>query len=347
MTEKALTLASLNVRGLRGGTSKPKEIKAWLVSFPTPPQIVLIQEHHLEKEDAQGFAKGIKFWHGNSFWNEGIPMGRSQRTSAGTAILVDKAFAPLITAHGTLIKGRAQFITLQSLDNGTLTIINVYAPCSSNDRVLLWQRINQADLNSDHIILGGNCNHHEVTDWRGTTGVRQMHRREATSWHHMTLRYGLADAWRLDSFRKLTKKAFTYDNKRLGATSVVSRIDKIMDSQTLKERGGRIEVAASVRRLTNHSPLVITIWGQHNAPSNPPCFFDISLLSEERSRQKMFDAWVGSHPLPPSNEGDWPAWLEAATGRVMMCNARLSKEKKRAQGTSARACTKKIQLAEI
>jgi len=63
MTAKAFTLASLNVRGLRGGTSKPKEIKAWLASFLTPPQIVLIQEHHLRKEDAQGSARGIKFWH--------------------------------------------------------------------------------------------------------------------------------------------------------------------------------------------------------------------------------------------------------------------------------------------
>jgi len=67
MTEKALTLASFNVRGLRGGTSKPKEIKAWFASLPTPPQIVLIQEHHLGKEDAQGSAKGIKFWCGSSF----------------------------------------------------------------------------------------------------------------------------------------------------------------------------------------------------------------------------------------------------------------------------------------
>jgi hypothetical protein len=117
-----------------------------------------------------------------------------------------------------------------------------------------------------------------------------------------------------------------------------------MVSQTLKERGGRIEAAASVRKLTDHLPFAIIIWGQHNAPSSPSRFFDISLLSEERSRQEMLDAWVESHPLPPSNEVDWLAWLEAATGRVMMCNARLSKEKKRAQGTNVRACTKKIQL---
>jgi len=134
-----------------------------------------------------------------------------------------------------------------------------------------------------------------------------MHRREAASWHHMTLRYGLTDAWCLDNFRKLTKKAFIYDNERTGATSAVSRIDKFMVSQTLEERGGRIEAATSVKKLTDHSPLVITIWGQHNAPSSPSCFFDISLLSEERSRQEMLDAWVRSHPFPPSNEMDWAA----------------------------------------
>jgi len=61
MTEKALTLVSLNVRGLRGTTSKPKEIKAWLASLPTPLQIVLIQEHHLGEKDARDPVKGIEF----------------------------------------------------------------------------------------------------------------------------------------------------------------------------------------------------------------------------------------------------------------------------------------------
>jgi hypothetical protein len=125
-----------------------------------------------------------------------------------------------------------------------------------------------------------------------------MHRREAASWHHMTLRYGLTDAWRQDSFRKLSKKEYTYDNRRVGATSAVSRIDKFMVSQTLDERGGRFEAAALVRKLTDHSPLIITIWGQHNAPNNPPRFFDISLLSDERSRQEMLKAWDGNHPPP-------------------------------------------------
>jgi arsenate reductase-like glutaredoxin family protein len=107
MTEKALTVASLNVRGLRGNTPKPKEIKAWLASLQTPPQIVLIQEHHLGREDIRDTVKGIEFWQGSSFWNEGIPMGRLQRTNAGMAILVDKTTATFIMAHEILIEGRA------------------------------------------------------------------------------------------------------------------------------------------------------------------------------------------------------------------------------------------------
>jgi exonuclease III len=67
------------------------------------------------------------------------------------------------------------------------------------------------------------------------------------------------DAWTLDSFRKMTKKDYTYDNGRVGPRSAVSRIDKFLVSQELESRGGRIETAPSIRRIFDHSPLVMTI----------------------------------------------------------------------------------------
>jgi exonuclease III len=194
MIEKPLTLVSFNVRGLRGGTTKPKEIRAWLVSLQTPPQMLLIQEHHIGKDDNQNSAKGLEFWRRSSFWNEGIPIGRFQRIRAGTTILVDMAKASLIKEHGTLVEDRVQFVTLHSPDNGLLTIINVYASQTFAERVLLWSRITQADFASDHVILGGDFNHFEVTDQKCSLGTRKMHRREVASWHRMTLRYGLTNA---------------------------------------------------------------------------------------------------------------------------------------------------------
>jgi hypothetical protein len=105
MSERPLTLASLNIRGLKDNSPKQKEIKAWQASLPTPPQILLIQEHHLGKEGISNAAKGIEYWKGTSFWNPGIPMGRSQRTSTGMAILVDRMIASLVKENGILLEG--------------------------------------------------------------------------------------------------------------------------------------------------------------------------------------------------------------------------------------------------
>jgi exonuclease III len=137
MIENPLSLVSFNVRGLRGVPAKSKEIKAWLASLQAPPQISLIQEHYIGKEDNPNPGKGLEFWRESSLWNHGIPLGRSQRIRAGTAILIDRATTPLIKDHGILVEGRVQFVTLHSPDNGLFTIINVYASQTSTERALL------------------------------------------------------------------------------------------------------------------------------------------------------------------------------------------------------------------
>lgn len=173
-----------------------------------------------------------------------------------------------------------------------------------------------------------------------------MLRREAAAWHQMTSHYGLTDAWNLDSFRRMSRKDFTFDNGRAGPRSSVSRLDKFMVSQEIMERGGRIETVTSVRKLSDHSPLVMTVWGNHPPPENPPHYFDISLLAEEELRKEMVAAWKGDQESSPINQG-WPPWLEAAIQRVTSCNARLAKDKRPAQGKHARTHAKKVQLAEI
>ncbi len=217
-------------------------------------------------------------------------MGISQRTSAGTAILVDRATVPLIMENGILTEGRVQYITFHLLDNSELTIINTYTPRSSRDKAPLWKRISEAEFTADHVIIGGDFNHLEEVDCKGRVGERRMHKKEAASWHHLTLQHGLMDAWNLDSFRKMTKKDYTYDNVRMGSRSAVSRIDKFLVSQEIDSRGGRIEAAPSIRRISDHSPLVMTIWGRTSAPPIASPYFKSSLLREEESRAVLLEA---------------------------------------------------------
>jgi exonuclease III len=249
----------------------------------------------LDKQGVTNSTKGLEFWQGKAFWNPGIPMGTSQRTSAETAILVDRMTAPLIKGDGILVEGRAQYVTLHLPDCSELSIINTYAPRKSRDRAPLWKKINETNLSAEHVILGGDFNHFEEEEGaRGQAGERRMHRREAATWHHLTLQHGLIDAWTLDSFKKMSKKEYTFDNGRKGQGSAVSRIDKFLVSQELDSRGGRIEAAPSIKKISDHSPLMITVWGRTPAPSKTTTFFDITLLKDDVNRGALLEAWEGT-----------------------------------------------------
>jgi hypothetical protein len=114
-------------------------------------------------------------------------MGHSQRLNVGTSILVDKSLTPQITSNDTLLEGRAQFITLEFPDNGNLSIVNIYATRTLNERVLMWKQLSEANFNIALVIIGGDFNHLEEMEEmeemnrRRQVGERLMLKREATS----------------------------------------------------------------------------------------------------------------------------------------------------------------------
>jgi hypothetical protein len=101
-----------------------------------------------------------------------------------------------------------------------------------------------------------------------------------------------------------------------------------------------------MRKISDHPPLVITIWGRSSSPPTTATYFDTTLLREDRSRAALLDAWRGTQP-PPSLDANWLGWLEAATRRVLICNGRLAREKRQAKGARIRELQHKIHLAEI
>jgi hypothetical protein len=106
-------------------------------------------------------------------------------------------------------------------------------------------------------------------------------------------------------------------------------------------KGERIEAATLIQKFSNHFPLVLSIWGQPTTPDKSFHYFDSSLLKDEKGRVKMLQAWEGELPKP-SSDLEWAPWLEAATKRVLACNALLAKERRRLKGVQVRAHAKKI-----
>jgi hypothetical protein len=162
----------------------------------------------------------------------------------------------------------------------------------------MWKMLGEANFTASHFILGGDFNHFEETSRRGIVEERQMHRREATMWHHLTLQYDMSDVWKLDSFRKMTRKKFMFDNGRFGMGSTLSHINKFLVFQELNALGGRIEAASSIKKFSDHSPFIITIWGQPANSDMIKHYLDLSLLREKESRAEMLLAWEGSSLKP-------------------------------------------------
>jgi len=101
----------------------------------------------------------------------------------------------------------------------------------------------------------------------------------------------------------MSKKAYTFNNERSRASSMVSRIDKFMVSQDLDSRGGRIESTISIKKFLDHSPLLISIWGQATDTGNPTRYFDTSMLEEAEGKATLLQAWAGNTPTPSSDQG--------------------------------------------
>jgi hypothetical protein len=67
MKKRPFTLPSLNVRGLKRNSPKQKKDLFLDLLLGPPPQILLLQEHHLRKIDYSNSTKGIQFWNGTFF----------------------------------------------------------------------------------------------------------------------------------------------------------------------------------------------------------------------------------------------------------------------------------------
>jgi hypothetical protein len=120
-------------------------------------------------------------------WNPAIQLGRSQRWSVSTAILIAPKSTSLILKHGIIMQGRAQYVIFKILDQETFSVINVYAAQTSNESVVLWKAIFFSELSASHYVLAGDFNMSKDVHRTDSVGHKFMGRREVTIWYHMTI----------------------------------------------------------------------------------------------------------------------------------------------------------------
>lgn len=212
-TQNCLTLVTWNVRGIR---TQSKKNKIFNYLHQIKPDICLLQETHLEKEDLNHFQC-------KEFTN--IYSSTLNSKQCGVSILIHNKL--LYNHLSTIIDSGGRFVIINgNLANHNLTIINIYGP--NNDNPSFFHDIFSKINDTSNIILAGDFN--TVLDpnldrshftrnnrhWRSTDTIKQYMQE-----------FGLGDSWRSSHPQK---RQYTYFSQ-VHKTS--SRIDFILLSNAL------------------------------------------------------------------------------------------------------------------
>ena len=224
-------MATQNVRCLGQGFTgrrKRQEIKDVFKHTKPTTDILLLQEVKLPEAACLKQARFLEFKGGSSLWNESTFSAQSGRFQGGTGIVLSERLTQIVTHHGVLYPGRAQYVTLNLSVRLQLGIINVYGFSHTGARAMLWNHIAQADLPDITWIVAGDFNNIEqAQDKQGGSNKIRISTRELEAWNRLLVRLGTRDAFHLGSFIKQSDKAFTWSNAHKDNTMIQSRIDRI------------------------------------------------------------------------------------------------------------------------
>ena len=142
-TQNCLTLVTWNVRGIRTQTKKNRVFNYLL---QIKPDICLLQETHLEKEDLNHFQPKEY----NNIYSSTL-----NSKQCGVSILIHNKL--LYNHLSTIIDSGGRFVIINgNLANHNLTIINIYGP--NNDNPSFFHDIFSKINDTSNIILAGDFN---------------------------------------------------------------------------------------------------------------------------------------------------------------------------------------------
>ena len=164
-----------------------------------------------------------------SNWEGGFIFSQGKEHSRGTAILFRKEFqVNILNTHKT--EDSRMILTNIKVEDKVFTLINIYAPNSSTERKVFFNKIqkwiNKYALNEEALIIGGDFNYTDQPsiDRLNLQSVLQSSDQSTPSFKTLVSNYNLHDIWRE---MNPNKQQFTYRE--------CSRIDKFLVSESCTE----------------------------------------------------------------------------------------------------------------
>ena len=294
MNGDPITIATLNTRSLGHGFTgrrKRKEIKSLFRQTTPTTDILLLQETKIPETVCLKQARFIEFKGGSSLWTESSFSARTCKFKGGTWIVLASNMSSIVTHHGILYPGRAQFVVLNISPRLQLGIINVYGFIHTGARAMMWQHLAQVPLPDATWVLAGDFNNIEsVTDKQGGSNKTSISSRELEAWNRLLLRLRVKDSYHLDNFHRKSPKIFTWTNSHTDGTRIQTQIDRIYIGEALKDVGGDTEILPTLPDISDHASVLLHTHRTKKRKPQQPCF-NKGLLLNPDSKAALLDTW--------------------------------------------------------
>jgi hypothetical protein len=229
--------------------------------------------------------------------------------------------ANLITHHGILYLGRAQYVVIKLSPTLQIRIINVYGFSNTGPKAMMWTHLEQAQLPEAQWILAGDFNNIEsINDKQGGSTKTSISIRELEAWNKLLVKLGVRDAFHSDTFHRKNNKAFTWSNVHKDDTMIQTRIDRISITHILDNKGGTTEILPTIPDVSDHAGVILHARGPHRRKTRPPAF-NKGLLLNPDSKEALLATWKEAMD---SEQGTWNSKLVNATQAIRIKSEELT-----------------------
>ena len=323
-----MTISTQNTRSLgRGffGKRKRKEIKSVYLHATPITNILLLQEVKLPEIDCLKQAKCIETRGGTSMWNEAQFSAQTGRFKGGTGIVLTAKMAKVVTHHGILYPGRAQYVVLNISPTLQLGIINIYGFSHTRSRAMMWAHLAQTQLPEAQWVLAGDFNNIEsAQDKQGGSKKTSISNRELEAWNKLLIKLGVRDAYHIGTYHRKNSKAFTWSNFHDDDTMIQTRINRIYITPYLEQKGGTTEILPTIPDISDHAGMVLHT--KNSLKKKPRTHtFNKGLLHQEENKAALLRTWK---EVMSSNLESWNLKMVAATQAIRQKSEELTKQQR-------------------
>jgi exonuclease III len=276
-------------------------IKNYYFSKFSSLDVLCFQEHKLRGQSLLDLK--FKIWNQALFLSCEASVGYGHEVDqagagcGGLCIFISPKIQHLVHSHSVVNRNQAQWVMFKGVPGGDVAVANIYAPNSSQERIMLWRGLINCLPQGCRWILGGDWNAVEHVKDKSSRGGRIISEVEKFEFELLKAHLQVSDF-----FKNNQLIAYMWDNHRMDGHRVLARLDRFYLFSNLNGVADKHVTGYSIQGDAGHSdhlPVTCTVEFKQEKPKGARYKMNAAYLKDSEVVLSLNREWK-SYPVHQS-----------------------------------------------